>query len=212
MRRPRESRRGLAFVRHQLHVNHIQNFPKFAPHAEKPAGFRESKACMQGDAALLVRGDGRNDRPEPGGTGAPDQFLQNKPPQSPALVLMADIHRVFHRAREGLAFVKRRETAPRRNAPAGFRHHHRMLWPAPGKPCPAALLCRGHDLIGTRGGQNIMIVDGIDRREVGGGGIAQEDSGSHGKRQSSPESAPVKPGNRTEYRNDFGFAARLPWR
>lgn len=116
---------------------------------------------------------------EIGGAGAEDEGVEEERAEAAALVEVVDVDGVFDGGGEGFAFMEGGETAPCDDFAGCFGDDDWVSWAAVGEPCGAAFGGFGGDLERAGGGEDVVVVDGVDGVEVGGGGVAER-GGGHG--------------------------------
>lgn len=92
---------------------------------------------------------------------------------------MVDVDGIFCGGGEGFAFMEGGETAPCDDFAGCFGDDDGVSGGAVGEPCGAVFGGFGGDLERAGGGEDVVVVDGVDGVEVGGGGVA-EGWGGHG--------------------------------
>lgn len=116
---------------------------------------------------------------EVGGACAEDEGVEEERTEAAAVVEVVDVDGVFDGGGEGFAFMEGGETAPCDDFAGCFGDDDGVSGGAVGEPCGAVFGGFGGDLERAGGGEDVVVVDGVDGVEVGGGGVAER-GGGHG--------------------------------
>jgi predicted dehydrogenase len=149
----------------------------FVPHFLQVGDFDEAEFGVQGDAPRLIGINATEDRVMADFFGEREEFAEKKGAKAFALMFMVQIHRVLHAVAVGLARMKAAERAPADDDSTLLGHDYRMLRAVRVKPVPPFLGSAGHGLIGAGAVLHVVVVNGVDGREVGERGGAE--SGGH---------------------------------
>jgi hypothetical protein len=162
-------------LEHLLHPYHVEPAALLEADLLEVGDFLEAEFCMQRHAAFLIGIDATEDGVMAEFLGEAKQFREDLAADSPAPAFVMKINGIFHAVFVGRARVKLAERTPTYYGAAHVIRgdDHRMLGAMGHVPVHALLLGAGHGLISAGGVQDIVIVDGVDRRKVGIGGGAK---------------------------------------
>lgn len=129
--------------------------------------FDETEFGMQGDAARLIRIDAAENGVMTYFFGQFNELAEQQGSETFALMLVVKIHGILHAVAVGLSRMKAAERAPADDLSLLLGHDHGMFRAVRVKPIPPFLRGAGHGLIGAGAVLHVVVVNGVDGREVG---------------------------------------------
>lgn len=167
-----------------LQVGDIQPAAELEAHAAQAACVGETQGAMKGEAGKLVGGNHGDHLAMAQPAGALEEVHQQRPANAAAVMVGMHVQRIFHREAIGAASMEAAQGSPTHDRPgvADGCHRHGMLLIMLRKPRRPLGARRRLLLIGTGGMQDIMVVNVVDRFQIGGGGGANfQQLGRHGR-------------------------------
>lgn len=157
-----------------FHVNHIEPATEFEADSLEMTNFLKVKFCMQRDAGKLFPVNAGDDNAVAEIAGVDNQFLQEKRADAAPVILVMDINGVLNGVPVSRSLVISRKRASADHLAVRCRgDDHRVFVAMVIEPLPPAFEWLWFFLIGACRMEHVVVVNVVDRDQVGFGGRAK---------------------------------------